>query len=210
MAARSNQQLRTRTALINAATELLREGRAPSMPEAAERALVSNATAYRYFSSAEELWQEASRTAAQFGPMLDEADAHMIEAGEDPHARLEIAVREVGWRMLDDQLPCRLLAKSALDRWFSQATLPPDERVPVREGRRNRQSRRVVEPLEGKLSPGDLRRLEAALGVVLGTDSMLALTDAVGLDVDTAKEVMLDAARWLLAGALAEMAPDDS
>ena len=210
MAARSNQQVRTRTALITAATELLREGRAPSMPEAAERALVSNATAYRYFSSAEELWQEASREAAQYGPILDQVDAHMIEAGDDPLARLEVAVREVGWQMLDDQIPYRLLAKAALDRWFSQASLPPDQRVPVREGRRNRQSRRVVEPLEGRLSDGELRNLEAALGVILGTDSMLALTDGVGLDTATAKEVMLDAARWLLSGALAEMLPEDS
>jgi hypothetical protein len=68
----------------------------------------------------------------------------------------------------------------------------------------------VVEPLEGRLSDGELRNLEAALGVILGTDSMLALTDGVGLDTATAKEVMLDAARWLLSGALAEMLPEDS
>lgn len=210
MAVRSNQQVRTRTALIQAATELLREGRPPSMPEVAERALVSNATAYRYFSSAEDLWHEASREAAEFGPLLDQADAHMIAAGDDPAARLDVAVREVGWRMLDDQVPFRLLARSALDRWFSQASLPADQRVPVREGRRNRQARRVLEPLAGKLSDDDLRRLEAALGVVLGTDAMLALTDGVGLDTATAKEVMLDAARWLLTGALAELAPEGS
>ena len=36
---------------------------------------------------------------------------------------------------------------------------------------------------------------------------MLALTDGVGLDVDEAKAAMLDAARWLLTGALAELDP---
>ena len=40
---------------------------------------------------------------------------------------------------------------------------------------------------------------------MIGTDSMLALTDGVGLDGDDAKRAMLDAARWLLTGALAEL-----
>lgn len=205
---RTNQRARTRTALVQAATELLREGRAPSVPEAAERARVSNATAYRYFSSAEALWQEASQVAAGIGSLLDGASERMEEAGDDPHARLEVAVRHVGWRMLDDQLPFRQLAKAALERWFEQTGLPPADRVPVREGRRNRQSREVLEPLADRLSPEDFRRLQAALGIVLGTDSMLALVDGVGLEVEEAKAVMLDAARWLLAGALAELAPD--
>lgn len=180
------------------------------MPEAAERALVSNATAYRYFSSAEELWREASQAASDIEPLLEDSDAKMVAAGDDPMARLEIAVRDVGWRMLDDQLPFRQLARSALERWFSQLDLPASDRTPVREGRRNRQSRRVVEPLDGRLAPDDVRRIEAALGIVLGTDSMLALVDGVGLDVDDAKGVMLDAARWMLAGALLELGgPDD-
>lgn len=34
---------------------------------------------------------------------------------------------------------------------------------------------------------------------------MLALTDGVGLSADDAKTVTLDAARWLLAGAVAEL-----
>jgi hypothetical protein len=35
---------------------------------------------------------------------------------------------------------------------------------------------------------------------------MISLTDAVGLDVPSAKKALLDAARWPLAGALAELA----
>ena len=205
MSIRSNQRTRTREALIQAAVELVREGCAPSMPEAAARALVSNATAYRYFGSADELWQEASMFAAEFGPMLEDAEGLMDQAGDDPRARLEAAVRSIGWRMLDDQAPFRLVAKTALERWFAQSDAPPEDRVPVREGRRNRPCQKVVEPLVGKLDDRDLDRVAAALGTVLGTDSMLALTDGVGLNAEDAKPVMLDAARWLLAGALAEV-----
>ena len=49
---RANRKARTRVALLQAATELVREGRQPSMPEAADRALIS--TAYRYFPSERE------------------------------------------------------------------------------------------------------------------------------------------------------------
>jgi AcrR family transcriptional regulator len=175
------------------------------MPDAADRALVSNATAYRYFASADELWLEASMAAADFGPMLDEADTLMERAGDDLQARLEAAVRSIGWRMLDDQVPFRLVAKSALERWFAQADARPEDRVPVREGRRNRASRKVVEPLVGRLDDRDLDRLTAALGLLLGTDAMLALTDGVGLSADEAKTVLVDAGRWLLAGALADL-----
>jgi hypothetical protein len=35
---------------------------------------------------------------------------------------------------------------------------------------------------------------------------MISLTDAVGLDVPAAKKTLLDSARWLLAGALNELA----
>ncbi|PYU89769.1 MAG: hypothetical protein DMG08_20310 [Acidobacteria bacterium] len=49
---RANRKARTRVALLHAATELVREGRQPSMPEAADLALIS--TAYRYFPSERE------------------------------------------------------------------------------------------------------------------------------------------------------------
>ena len=74
-AGRANQKARTRAALLQAATELVRDGRPPSIPEVADRALISVATAYRYFPSAEELWFEASTTAVAFEPALVEVNA---------------------------------------------------------------------------------------------------------------------------------------
>ena len=114
-------------------------------------------------------------------------------------------IRTVGFLMLDDQVPYRRLAKAALEQWFSLAESPGLEPAPVREGRRNRQIALVVEPLRGKLPDGDVDRLARALGLIVGTDAMLALTDGVGLDVPDAKDTMLDAARWMLTGALADI-----
>ena len=208
-AGRVNQKARTRAALIRAAAELVREGRPPSIPEAADRALISAATAYRYFPSADELWFEASVAAVAFEPKLREADERIAAAGDDPVDRLEAVVRSLGFTMLDDQAPYRRLAKGALERWFSQVDAPFDDRAPVREGRRNHHIALIVEPLRGRLSDTDVDRIAHALGVVVGTDVMLALTDGVGLEGDQAKGAMLDAARWLLNGALAELRSPD-
>lgn len=56
---RANQKLRTRTAILQAAVELMRTGTDVTMPEVAKAALVSEATAYRYFPDLASLLQEA-------------------------------------------------------------------------------------------------------------------------------------------------------
>jgi AcrR family transcriptional regulator len=166
---------------------------------------VSVATAYRYFSSAEDLWWEASEDA--FDVAGEEAEQLVEAAGNDPHARLETLIRTAGFQMLDDQVPYRRAAKGALEQWFRQAEASPGERVPIRQGRRNRQIRQVVAPLHASLTNKDIDRVAHALGLVFGSEAMISLTDAVGLDVPAAKKTLLDASRWLLAGALAELSP---
>ncbi|HXW34386.1 MAG TPA: hypothetical protein VEJ87_07385 [Acidimicrobiales bacterium] len=175
------------------------------MPDAADRALVSVATAYRYFSSAEDLWWEASNAAFLDEGALMHADRRIAAAGNNPQTRLEALIRTLGFHMLDDQVPYRRIAKGALEQWFRQADEPPSRRVPIREGRRNDQIRKVVAPLEGRLAKRDIDRIAHALGLVVGSEAMISLIDAVGLDVSAAKKTLIDAARWLLAGALAEL-----
>ncbi len=175
------------------------------MPEAAERALVSVATAYRYFSTAEDLWWEASTETVMRQGVVVEADEQMQAAGDDPQLRLSALTRSIGFGMLDDQVPYRQFAKTALEMWFRQTDVRENERVPTRQGRRNEQIRKAIAPLRATLSQHDFDRVAHALGLVVGAEAMIALTDAVGLDVPAAKNTLLDAGRWLLAGALAEL-----
>jgi AcrR family transcriptional regulator len=174
------------------------------MPEAADRALVSVATAYRYFSSAEDLWWEAT-LAGVFQQTVDETIEATRAAGPEPQARLEAAVRSNGFAIIDDQAPFRLAARMALEQWFRQRAESDDQQIPIRAGRRNELIREVLIPLEGALSERDRDCLANALGLVLGTEAMIALTDALGLDASAAKAALLSASRWLLAGALAEL-----
>ena len=52
---RPNQKSRTRKDLLQAAGRLLKQGRKPTLDEVAAEALVSRATAYRYFPTPESL-----------------------------------------------------------------------------------------------------------------------------------------------------------
>lgn len=159
---RANQKALTRSALLQAAAEMIQEGRPPSMPEAADRALVSVATAYRYFSSPEDLWWEASNMDIGDQRALLEAEQRVEAAGTNPQARLDALIRSVGFRMLDDQVPYRQTAKVAQEQWFRQADAPGNERVPVRQGRRNEQIRKVIVPLHGQLPKKDIDRIAHA------------------------------------------------
>jgi AcrR family transcriptional regulator len=56
---RANQKARTRAAILDACGELITSGAEVSMPEVAARAMVSEATAYRYFPDLISLLREA-------------------------------------------------------------------------------------------------------------------------------------------------------
>src|SRR6185503_648192 len=57
---RPNQKTRTRKDLLQAAARLMKQGGPPTLEEVAEEALVSRATAYRYFPRVEALMVEAA------------------------------------------------------------------------------------------------------------------------------------------------------
>jgi AcrR family transcriptional regulator len=59
-AGRVNQKRRTRAAIVAAAVELVEQGQSPTVAEVADAALVSRATAYRYFPTQEYLLFENS------------------------------------------------------------------------------------------------------------------------------------------------------
>ena len=85
MTERPNQKRRTRRALLDAAADLLREGQSPTLEEIAERALVSRATAYRYFPNVDNLLVEAA-----LDVVSPQADALFVgHTSQDPVARLD-------------------------------------------------------------------------------------------------------------------------
>src|SRR5437660_7637760 len=95
---RINQKQRTRRAIVEAAAELVRENRTPTVADAAERALVSRATAYRYFPSQQSLLNEVQADAIQ--PSID---ALLAGVGDDIETRVATITRELARMVLADE-----------------------------------------------------------------------------------------------------------
>ena len=78
--ARLAQKLRTRAALLDAARSLVADGIEPTIAEVADAAMVSRATAYRYFPTQEALLVEVP---------LDEAAPTVESLVRTPRQRIE-------------------------------------------------------------------------------------------------------------------------
>jgi AcrR family transcriptional regulator len=190
---------------VDAAIKLIRDGRPPSMPEAAERALVSVATAYRYFRTAEELWEDAALYSSAELIDSDELEAAIKAAGDDVEARLEVVIRKLGWLFIDQEAMTRQVMKTSIDRWFAQQGVEGEPR-PVRPGQRNKWNALALEPLRASLEDHQVDSLVEALGFVVGVEAVVTLLDALQLSPEAAKERQLRTAMWILRGGLAEIA----
>lgn len=193
---RANQKRRTRQALIDAALALRDEGHNPNFAEIAERALVSRATAYRYFSSVEAL---VSETATERGlPPLES----VWRAGDNAAEGIARAAREMMKVLLEDEAGLHLMERSFMAVWLEN---DPSMR-PLRPGRRMKYIEPVVESLKGELSATARRRLVHALSMVMGTEAALAARDIGGASTEEAVTAAGWAAQALVSQACADAA----
>lgn len=174
-----NQRNRTRAAIIEAATELMREGRPPTVAEAAERALVSRATAYRYFPTQESLLLDVVNIEALLKPVEDLVASFPTE---DAAQRLATLVRTMTPAMLSDEALIRTGERVYMDTWL--ANQPDGNHTPVRAGRRMRYIDEALRPLGEQLGESGRKRLRCALALTLGTEALIAMKDSAGLDDD--------------------------
>jgi AcrR family transcriptional regulator len=195
-----NQRNRTRAAVIEAATELMREGRPPTVAEAAERALVSRATAYRYFPTQESLLLDVANVEALMKPVEDLVAS--FPTG-DAAQRLAVLVRTMTPALLSDEALIRTGERIYMDTWL--ANQPDGNHTPVRAGRRMRYIDEALRPLGDRLGEPARKRLRCALALALGTEAVIAMKDSAGLDDD---EEIVATLEWA-AGALLRTALHD-
>jgi len=191
---RANQRLRTRKDLLVAAAQLLKQGRTPSMDEVAETALVSRATAYRYFPTLEALLLEAPLQ----GEAPDPAELFAGDESTDVEARVEhalLALHEMTWRNAPQ---LKLMLASHLGA--------PGEDGVRRQNRRTALIEAALAPARDQLSAQNFRRLCRALAPLFGTEAMIVYTDVLGLGERSARTAAVWAARAMVRSALAEEA----
>ena len=182
---RHRQKNRTRKALLNAAAELVRQGREPTVAEVAEVGEVSRATAYRYFPTQESLLVEMRMFALE-GP-LEMFDRVVLETA-DPVERVGVLARQVSEWAFENE--------TALRTWL-RLSLDPETGV-RRPGHRIQWIAEALQPLQGKVDSAALERLSSALTMLLGIDPIVPLRDFAHLPPTDAIEVIEWAARTLV------------
>jgi len=176
MAGRVNQKLRTRNAIVQAAAQLSSTGRELTMPEIAKVALVSEATAYRYFPDLASLLSEA--IAGQL-PSPDEA-LEPVTGSADPVARIAAAT---------EFLLRHVLSRQGVVRALIAATITKPAGPQARPGLRFGLIDQALAPLDDTLGvtrPAALAQLKRDLAVVVSAEALFSLTDLHGLSPEEA------------------------
>jgi AcrR family transcriptional regulator len=195
---RANQKARTRKAIVDACRELTRSGTEVSMPEVARRAMVSEATAYRYFPDLVTLLQEALG-----GLWPDPAEALAPVAGSaDPAERVGFAC---GYLMRG------VHAYQGAVRAMISHTIVAPGRSQARPGIRFDLIDYALAPFAGPdgaavLTPAALAQLKQDLAIVVSAEALFVLTDLCGLPVDEAIAAAVRTAQTLTRAAFASPA----
>jgi AcrR family transcriptional regulator len=191
---RANQKERTRSAVVAAATELLRQGGRPTVVEAAELAKVSRATAYRYFPTQEAMLVEV----AQVNPAAEPVERWLknLDDGE-PDARLVGLLATFNGVAVREEVALRTGLRVYLDTWLEnrrRGEVP----AAVREGRRTRWLDDALEPVRRGMRPAQWRRLRSALALTLGIEALVVMKDVCKLSDEEAHATLVWTAQTLL------------
>lgn len=191
---RPNQKSRTRKDLLQAAARLMKQGRKPTLEEVAEEALVSRATAYRYFPSVEALFVEVPLDVAVPEP----DDLFRGVSSDDPVQRLE-RVDEVLHEAISANEPSmRVMLAHSLQRGVNG---DGNAEVPPRQNRRTPLIEAALWPARNQFKPAALKSLMKALAVLIGTESMVVFKDVLQVDEVEARKVRRWAIRALVEAA---------
>jgi AcrR family transcriptional regulator len=187
-AGRVNQKARTRAAIVRAVQDLSRAGAEITMPSVARAALVSEATAYRYFPDLASLLREADA-----GVWPDPAEALAPVAGSDD------PVERVGYAA--EVLLNGVLVRQSAVRAMIAATVTRPDVAAERPGHRFALIDYALAPLAGA-DPQVLAQLKQGLAVVMSAEALFVLTDLCGLSPQDAVASAVRTARSITAAAV--------
>ena len=192
---RANQKARTRQAIVDACRELTRSGATMTMPDVARTALVSEATAYRYFPDLVTLLQEAlgglwPEPAAALGP---------VSGSADPAERVGFACAYLLRGVHAYQGSVRaMIAHTITDPAAARA------RPRIRFGLLDHALAPFDDPAGPAFLPLDaMARLKQELAIVVSAEALFVLTDLCGLPPDEAIATAVRTAQTLTRAAFA-------
>lgn len=189
---RPHQRQRTRSALVQSALQAIQRGETPTLESAAESAGVSRATAYRYFASQQALLLETSLEAFN----ATNAECSINEGPVE--FRVDAAVRTLLSMADQHEVSLRIFLVSSIELWLRSRK---DGTFPVRKGRRLEWLNRALAPVTG-LTSRQQRRLNTALSMLCGIESLIVAKDVCHCSAREAEETCAWAAQAILRAAL--------
>lgn len=195
LSGRVNQKRRTREAIVTTARAILERGETPTVALVAGEARMTRTTVYRYFPSQESLLLELSVTVS-----VDPIEALLARSddGTTPQDRLLELVDEFNRYIAHNETLFRTAQRHYLETWLAAERTGESHGQQLREGRRYQWISALLEPLGGTVTDAELRRLEAALCLVMGGEAFTVLRDVCRLEPDQAIAVANWAAQALL------------
>jgi AcrR family transcriptional regulator len=194
---RTNQKLRTHLALVEAAAQLVREGKTFTVAEAADRARVGRTTAYRYVPSVETLVVHASLYAIT--EVEKQSIGAALESKTSVDNRLRAVIEASDQSIADHEHLYRTMLRLSLNAETS-------EDGPRRAGVRKEVLDSAIGALRKQLGEKHYERLTAALSLFLGIEAAVVLRDVCMLPPEKARDVKVWGASQILEGALREAA----
>ncbi len=189
------QRNRTRRDLLAAARELVSEGLAPGVADAADRAGVSRTTAYRYFASQHSLLAEAAVEP------LNAAVAEIIAncTRHDVIERVDDVFRRATPLMLERETQLAMMLGVTLGRSLGEnlagnAPLLSTSWIDAFGG--------VLEPLRDSIDSRTYVLMTRSLSVLLGTEALMTIKDACDGDPERTTRAVRAAATAMAQGFL--------
>jgi AcrR family transcriptional regulator len=189
---RVNQKQRTRAAILAAAHDLITGSTEVTMPAIARAALVSEATAYRYFPDLVSLLREAVD-----GTWPSPAEAlASVEHSTDPVERIAVGTERLLSHVQAYQGAVRAMIATSVVR-PGAASVRPGHRFGIID--------HALAPLESSLgldNPQAFRQLKQDLAIVVSAEALFTLTDLYGLSPDEAIASAVRTARTVTAASI--------
>ena len=184
---RRAQKARTREAILAGARALLADGQAVTVTAAAERAGISKATAYRYFSDPAVLAAEAG-LAVEVLPYET-----VIEGAVTLREKLRAISLYIYDLSVENEGAFRQFLARNLDAWATNPGV--NER---RGARRVAMFERALADLPEPIDPARQRLFVNALTMATGAEAMIALYDIAQADPAAARAAVADTAEALI------------
>ncbi len=197
---RANQRKRTRRALLEAVTQLVQQGKIPSVADVAEAAAVSRATAYRYFPTQSSLLEALIQEIHVPTPDYDS----VVSDPKDPEGRVDAFLDTMVPHMESVEPQLRAALRLSLEQWGKALAGDTNAERPIARGRRIGLIGGALAPLKEQLDKSTFRRLTMVLSILFGIEALIVLKDIWGVNGAEAKEVMRWASGILVNGARAQ------